>query len=99
MSVCTVRFSQGVCRRLGVPADTLRWLATRRPLEFPALFDSVAHGALGQVSILAAFPRAALWADPFGQVRATGTSAAAPGFLDALEAWWHEEGAVAAHGA
>jgi anthranilate synthase component 1 len=87
-----LRSTQGLCRRLGVPPGVLRWLAATQPLEFPALFDSVAHGALGRASILAAYPRAALWADPSGRVFAQGTPAAASGFLDALEQWWRREG-------
>ncbi len=81
----------GYCRRVGVPAAVLRFLAATDPAQFPALFDSVAHGALGRASILAAYPRAALWSDREGRTCAQGVTPAAPGFLDALEMWWRRE--------
>jgi anthranilate synthase component 1 len=81
----------GYCRRVGVPAAVLRFLAATHPEQFPALFDSVAHGALGRASILAAYPRAALWSDRLGRTCAQGMTPAAPGFLDPLEMWWRRE--------
>ena len=72
----------------------LRALAAFEPDLFPALFDSAAHGNLGQYSILAALPTGVIQRDFQGRVCASG---AAPthnpqsGFLDALQSWWQSE--------
>jgi anthranilate synthase component 1 len=93
MSARMRRATQGISRRLDVPSGVLRRLAALQPDKFPALFDSVASGALGRRSILAAYPRAALWAAPSGHVIAQGVTLTASSFLQALEQWWRQEGA------
>jgi anthranilate synthase component I len=78
-------------RTLDVPPEVLRRLAATRPDDYPALFDSVAAGPLGQVSILAARPRAALWQSADGALGATGITPQGGSFLAALESWWLTE--------
>ena len=82
----------GACvRPLDVPAGVLRRLATSRPRDYPVLLDSVAQGPLGRVSLLLARPRAALWLDRAGCVRACGDVPVAGSFLASLERWWLAE--------
>ena len=78
-------------RTIDVPPDVLRRLAATRPDDYPALFDSVAAGPLGQVSILAARPRAALWQAADGTLGAAGMTPQGGSFLAALENWWLAE--------
>ncbi|HUN25369.1 MAG TPA: aminodeoxychorismate synthase component I [Steroidobacteraceae bacterium] len=78
-------------RRLEVPPAVLRELASTDPAQYPVLLDSVAAGPLGQVSILAARPRAALWLDASGRLAATGGAPIGRDFLSSLEQWWLAE--------
>src|SRR5687767_11505534 len=80
-----------VVRRLDVPASVLRHLAATCPERYPALLDSVAEGPLGRMSVLAAYPRAALWINPSNTLHDTGFTPRGRGFLDALEHWWLSE--------
>lgn len=69
-------------------------LALRHPGRYPVLFDSAARGALSRISILAAFPSAALWKTSDGRLHADGLPelAEGSGFLAALAAWMAREG-------
>src|SRR4051812_8215476 len=81
-----------VTRELDVPGAVLRRLAARFPERYPVLMDSAAQGPLSRRSILAAYPRAALWLDADGALRTEGVSLPTDGgFLDALEQWWLAE--------
>ena len=71
-------------RTLDVRPGVLRRLAATQPDDYPALFDSVAMGPLGQMSILAARPRAALWQAADGALDAAGMTPQGGGFLAAL---------------
>ncbi|HEV7713980.1 MAG TPA: aminodeoxychorismate synthase component I [Steroidobacteraceae bacterium] len=99
-----MRARNSVSRELEVPGAVLRRLAARFPDRYPVLMDSAAVGPLSRTSILAAFPRAALWLDAQGQVHTEGVTLPKTGFLDALEQWWLSErtewepGAQAFHG-
>src|SRR5689334_25246777 len=54
--------------------------------------DSAAEAPLRRTSILAAMPRAALWLDADGTLRAEGVALPeSGGFLQALEQWWLAE--------
>jgi anthranilate synthase component 1 len=55
------------------------------------LFDSAAAGPLGQTSILVAEPRASIWLDYEGSLRADGVVPLGTTFLTALENWWQTE--------
>src|SRR4051812_33866082 len=84
-----------VTRELDVSGAVLRTLAARFPERYPVLMDSAAQGPLSRRSILAACPRAALWLDADGTLRAEGVSLPTDGgFLDALEQWWLTERTV-----
>jgi anthranilate synthase component I len=75
----------------------LRRLAARLPVRYPMLLDSAAEGPLSQRSVLLAEPRAALWLDAEGKLRAEGTVVRGDTFFRALENWWlaeREPGAV-----
>jgi anthranilate synthase component 1 len=78
-------------RELDVPPEVLRRLAARFPESYPVLFDSAADGPLSRTSILAAFPRAALWLDSSGRLGAEGFVPQGTEFLTALEKWWLAE--------
>jgi anthranilate synthase component 1 len=78
-------------RELDVPPDVLRRLAALYPQRYPVLFDSAADGPLSRTSILAAEPRASLWADSSGRVGAEGMTPSGGDFLTALENWWLAE--------
>jgi len=78
-------------RVLDVPAAVLRRLAGARPRDYPVLLDSVARGPLARMSLLAAWPRAALWIDAAGRVGGSGVVPGAAGFLASLEQWWLAE--------
>ncbi len=82
--------------RLDVPPAVLRHLSQAYPQRYPALLESAVAGPLGNVTILAAQPQAAMWADAAGRVHGQGVVPRAPGFLDALDAWWRESAASGA---
>lgn len=84
-----------VVRTLDAASSVLRRLAATRPDRYPVLLDSVARGPLSRVSILGAFPRAALWLDANGRLGADGFTPRGAGFFEALENWWLDEGQVA----
>jgi anthranilate synthase component 1 len=79
--------------RREVPATPaqLRWLATRRPGEFPLLLDSAAHGAgsLGRYSILFGSPEDSLLLR--GDGRLEGQATGRGNFLEAFDGWWQRE--------
>jgi anthranilate synthase component I len=80
-----------VVRELGVPPSVLRRLAARLPARYPMLLDSAADGPLSRTSVLLAEPRAALWLDADGKLRAEGTVVHGNTFFSALENWWLAE--------
>lgn len=55
------------------------------------LLDSAADGPLSRTSVLLAEPRAALWLDTEGKLRAEGTVIQGNTFFSALENWWLAE--------
>jgi len=78
--------------RREVPATPaqLRWLATRRPAEFPLLLDSAASaGALGRYSILFGLPEDSLLLR--GDGRLEGRDTGRGNFLEAFDEWWQRE--------
>ena len=78
-----------------VPVDLrpgiLPALAAALPDRYPVLLDSAAQGALSRYSVLAAFPRAALWQDGAGKLHAIGQPVSGPApdapFLATLQQW------------
>ena len=80
-----------VVRELGVPPSVLRRLATSLPARYPMLLDSTADGPLSRTSVLLAEPRAALWLDADGRLRADGMVIQGNTFFAALENWWLAE--------
>jgi anthranilate synthase component 1 len=84
-------------RELAAPPEVLGALAARFPDRYPLLLDSAACGPLSDASVLLAHPTAALWLTPQGTLRARGMAPEAPGFLDALDAWWRKERIPGAH--
>jgi anthranilate synthase component I len=70
-------------------------LAAAYPDRYPVLLDSAAEGALSESTILAAFPRASLWQEGDGRLRANPPSLLADGaqggFLSQLESWLARE--------
>jgi anthranilate synthase component I len=90
--------ADSVARQLDVPPAVLRQLAMSDPQRYPALLESAVAGPLGEVTILAAQPQAALWSSATGQVHGRGVEPSAGHFLDALDSWWRQSaGAAAAH--
>jgi len=91
--------SDPIARTLDVPPQVLRRLAVSDAAHYPVLFESVAAGPLGRYSVLAAWPRAALWLGPSGRVAGEGITPERGGFLANLERWWqHERLPQAGHG-
>jgi anthranilate synthase component 1 len=90
-----------IARPLTLRAGILPALAANHPERYPVLLDSAARGALSTASILAAFPRAALWRDGAGQLHSEpaqllDTGEPAEGFLQVLKRWLAaEQGALA----
>ena len=80
-----------IVRELRVPGIVLRRLAVLQPDRYPVLLDSAAEGPLSRTSILAAYPRAALWLDAQNRLGAEGMTPRASRFLEALEQWWLAE--------
>jgi anthranilate synthase component I len=64
----------------------LRALIGAMPERYPVLFDSVAAGALGRYSILAAYPEESLVLYGDGRLMRNGGRLSAGGFLDAFDA-------------
>lgn len=86
-------------KRVQATAQALRQLAYRDPEHFPVLLDSAAVGSLSRYSILAAYPRAALWQDTDGSLHASADLPVIPGqgFLSALENAWRIESTGGRH--
>ena len=76
---------------LPVSGAALRNLAAKYPERYPVLLDSAAQGPLARFTLLTAAPRAALWRDSAGELRAQGFQLSGGGFLDELEAWCRRE--------
>ncbi|HTT00989.1 MAG TPA: aminodeoxychorismate synthase component I [Steroidobacteraceae bacterium] len=83
--------SEPIVRTLGVPPQVLRHLAITDAQHYPVLFESVAAGPLGRFSVLAAWPRAALWLSSSGRIEGESITPQDGGFLDNLERWWRAE--------
>jgi anthranilate synthase component 1 len=80
-----------VITHVPVSGAALRNLAAKHPERYPVLLDSAAQGPLARFTLLTAAPRAALWRDSAGGLRAQGIQLSGGGFLDELEAWCRRE--------
>jgi anthranilate synthase component 1 len=88
-------------REVVATAAQLRWLATRRPTEFPLLLDSAARGAgsgagnsaaaLGRYSILFGPPEGVLLLRGDGRLEYPDGSRSSGDFLGAFDQWWSRE--------